>query len=268
MQRYEKYGSGEQIRRRLAHAQASFDTLNIDMIFNFPHQSEASLAADLDILTGELDAHQVSFYPLMSTKTTRRAMLRELGDVDYGREKSLYRQIVRHMLAAGYERSSAWCFSRQSGMFDEYITEQNDYLGLGSGAFSYIDGTICSATFSINHYLKLIADGKSGIVRQRTTTLKDQMRYHLLMRLFTGAMDLDEADTKFNGDFRRELRPELTGLRLIGATRYNAGRLTLTERGYYLWVIMMREFFTAVNNLRDEMRHNISAESGILRAGT
>jgi hypothetical protein len=34
----------------------------------------------------------------------------------------------------------------------------------------------------------------------------------------------------------------------------------LTERGYYLWVIMMREFFTGVNNLREEMRHDIATE--------
>ena len=34
MQRYEKYGSGQQIRTRLKSVAGTFDTLNIDMIFN------------------------------------------------------------------------------------------------------------------------------------------------------------------------------------------------------------------------------------------
>ena len=119
MQRYEKYGSGEQIRARLKSIAGTFDTLNIDMIFNLPHQTDASLLADLEILTQDVCADQVSFYPLMTTGSTRKAMLREMGVVDHAREKTLYQLIVRHMLAAGYTRSSAWCFSRQTSMIDE-----------------------------------------------------------------------------------------------------------------------------------------------------
>ena len=64
--------------------------------------------------------------------------------------------------------------------------------------------------------------------------------------------------------FRRTLWPELTMLQSIGAI-INAGvQLALTERGYYLWVMMMREIFSGVNTLRDQMRHNISHETSIL----
>ncbi|MDH3758929.1 MAG: radical SAM protein, partial [Gammaproteobacteria bacterium] len=50
MQRLEPYGSGMEIALRLKKAQGSFDTLNVDMIFNFPHQTEDSLDRDLDVL--------------------------------------------------------------------------------------------------------------------------------------------------------------------------------------------------------------------------
>jgi coproporphyrinogen III oxidase-like Fe-S oxidoreductase len=263
MQRYEKYGSGKQMIERLKRTQGKFDTLNIDMIFNFPHQTEESLHTDLDILTGELDAEQVSFYPLMTTNSTRKSMLRELGAVNYRREKQLYQLIVNHMLAAGYERSSAWCFSRKSGLIDEYITQQDEYLGLGSGAFSYLNGSIYSSTFSINHYLKLVEDGKTGIVRQRQIGHADRMRYALMMRLFGGTLDLQAAEEQFDGVFQRTLRSELTGLRLLGAITNDGRELRLTERGYYIWVMMMREFFTGVNQLREEMRHNIASEISV-----
>lgn len=260
MQRYDKYGSGAQIRERLKAVAGQFDTLNIDMIFNLPNQTAASLQADLRYLTDDVIADQVSYYPLMTTSTTRKSMLRSMGSVDFSREKALYQQVVEHMQAAGYQRSSAWCFTRRQSMIDEYITEQDEYLGLGSGAFSFLNGTICASTFSINRYIRLAQSGQTGMVRQRTLNRIDHMRYYMLTHLFSGAMDLDVADDCFDGRFSHALRNELRGLKVLGTVRQDSRLLRLTERGYYLWVILMREFFTGVNQLREEMRHNISSE--------
>jgi coproporphyrinogen III oxidase-like Fe-S oxidoreductase len=260
MGRLEKYGNGEQIRQRLHRTAGLFETLNIDMIFNFPDQSEASLTADLDILIEDVEPDQVSFYPLMLTDSTLRPVQKRLGDVDHKREKALYRLITKRMLAGGYQRSSAWCFSRQTNMIDEYITTQDEYLGLGSGAFSYIGGHFYASTFSLNHYVDRVRAGQIGIVRERAMSMRDQMRYYLLTRLFSGTLELDAADERFAGQFRRSLGPELFGLRFIGAVKRYKGRLQLTERGFYLWVVLMREFFSGVNNFREEMRHNIPSE--------
>ncbi len=267
MQRYEKYGSGRQIRDRLQRAAGLFDTLNVDMIFNFPHQTEALLKRDLHILVDELAVDQVSFYPLMSANSTRESMLRTIGSVDYSRERKLYEMIAGYMLANGYSRSSAWCFSRRPGMIDEYVVDQDDYLGLGSGAFSYLHGSLYASTFSIDHYLSLVESGTVGIVRRRELSPRDQMRYYLLMRLFGGSLDTAAAEKKFDGKFRRTLWPELAALRVMGAVKDTGAELLLTESGNYLWVMMMREFFTGVNNLRDEMRDNIMREKMILPAG-
>jgi coproporphyrinogen III oxidase-like Fe-S oxidoreductase len=260
MQRLDKYGSGQQIRKRLKAASGVFDTLNVDMIFNFPHQTAESLANDLHILTDELAADQVSFYPLMSADTTRKAMRKDIGEVSYGRERPYYEMIVAHMLSAGYTRSSSWCFSRQDSMIDEYIIGNNDYLGLGSGAFSYLAGSLYASTFSINHYLQLVESGRTGIVRRSRLEARERMRYHLLMQLFGGSLDIDMAEHLFDGRFLRTLRPEIAGLKLIRALRESERTLWLTERGNYLWVVMMREFFNGVNNFREQMRHGISAE--------
>jgi coproporphyrinogen III oxidase-like Fe-S oxidoreductase len=267
MQRFDQYGSGSQIRDRLRRAQGMFDTLNVDMIFNFPHQTEESLGRDLQILVEDLAVDQVSFYPLMSAVSTRESMLRTVGIVDYTRERKLYEMIAGHMLATGYSRSSAWCFSRRPGMSDEYIVDQENYLGLGSGAFSYLHGNLFASTFSIDHYLSLVESGAVGIVRRRDLSPRDQMRYYLLMRLFGGSVDKAAAENKFNGRFQRTLWPELAALRVVGAIEDTGEKLLLTESGNYLWVMMMREFFTGINNLRDEMRDNIMREKMILPAG-
>ena len=267
MERLERYGSGATIKERLCRAEGHFDTLNVDMIFNLPHQSEESLRRDMKILTEDVGADQVSFYPLMTVTSTQKKMRQSMGVVDYSREKNFYDMVVGHMLASGYVRTSAWCFSRKPGMFDEYIVERDEYLGLGSGSFSYIGGDLYSSTFSINHYLRLVNAGKTGTFGRLEMTERDRMRYYLLMQLFSGTLDKLSAEDYFSGRFQRTMWPELTVLRTIGAVKNTGVQLVLTESGYYLWVMMMREFFTGVNNLRDQMRHNISHETAILSSG-
>jgi len=264
MGRLDKYGNGAQIRERLQGLAGVFDTLNVDMIFNFPDQSEASLLKDLDVLVDDVRPDQVSWYPLMTATTTRRAMEENLGAVSHKREGKLYRMLTRRLLAAGYQRSSAWNFDRRSGVLDEYIIDQDEYLGLGSGAFSYVRGVLYASTFSINHYIERARGGRTGIVRKRTLNLRDQMLYYLLTRLFSGSIDLDAAEERFAGRFYRTLFPELTGLRLIGAVTKDRRQLRLSERGFYLWLVLMREFFSGVNNFREEMRLNIPAERTVI----
>jgi len=264
MERFEKYGSGVEIVRRLQRQNGAFDTLNIDMIFNFPHQTEVSLRRDLDILIDEIGVDQVSYYPLMADANTRRTMRRSMGRVDHSRERRMYNVIVERLVEAGYTRSSAWCFSRQPGLFDEYIVDHEEYVGLGSGAFSYLHGDVFASTFSLNHYVRLVSAGQIATAQRRSMSDRDQMRYYLLMQLFTGKLDKNRAEARFDGCFQRTLWPEITALRLIGALRDTGERLLLTESGYFLWVVMMREFFTGVGGLRDDMRHHIAEESTVL----
>jgi coproporphyrinogen III oxidase-like Fe-S oxidoreductase len=268
MQRLEPYGSGAAIAGRLKQAQGNFDTLNVDMIFNFPHQTTESLDRDLEMLISEIGADQVSWYPLMTAASTRRAMREDMGRVDHSRERRFYERIAGRMADAGYSRDSAWCFSREPGLVDEYIADHDEYLGLGSGAFSYLQGSLYASTFSLNHYARLVASGKAGLTLRRDLGERDQMRYYLLMRLFSGSLDLDAAHARFNGRFQRALRPELSALRLIGAIRSDGRMLRLTGRGYYLWVMMMRGFFSGVSGLRDEMRHHIADEHASIAGRT
>jgi hypothetical protein len=50
------------------------------------------------------------------------------------------------------------------------------------------------------------------------------------------------AEDRFAGRFRQTLWPELAALRTMGATLESDRKIELTEAGYYLWVMMMREF--------------------------
>ncbi len=254
MRRFDNYGSGAEIAARLRRIRGIFETVNVDMIFNLPGQTEASLRRDLDVLIDEVAADQVSFYPLMSSDSTKTEMARTMGTPNFLRQRDFYEIITGRMLSAGYSRTSAWCFSLKPGMFDEYIAAREEYVGLGSGAFSYLNGVLYANTFSIDSYVKKLETGESGVASGRQMSARDQKRYYLLMRLFCGTLEKEEAETRFGGKFEHDLWPELMVLKAIKAIKDTGDSLILTERGYYLWVILMREFFSETNTLRDRMR--------------
>jgi coproporphyrinogen III oxidase-like Fe-S oxidoreductase len=258
MDRLEKYGSAQLIESRLAAVQGIFPTLNVDMIFNLPGQTLAMLNRDLAILR-RLAVDQVSFYPLMTAPTARYKMERSMGHSDPSLRHAMYERILDGLLDE-YHPASAWCFSRNRGMFDEYIIDQDDYVGVGSGAFSYADGAMYSTTFSLNHYMRRIESGQSGITQRRPVGTRERMRYDYLVRLFGGELRHDYIARKHGKGFYWRMAPELAAMRLIGATRHDADAIRLTRRGMYCWVLMMAEFFNSVNNVREQMREHIRAE--------
>ena len=258
MDRLEKYGNGATIRERLTAARGIFPTLNVDMIFNLPGQTLALLERDLDILLG-LDVDQVSFYPLMTAPTARHKMERTMGQSDPRLRHPMYERILDRLLPH-YRTSSAWCFSRGEGMFDEYIIDQDDYVGVGSGAFSYVGGAMYSTTFSLNHYCRLVEGGSTAVTNRRVLGARERMRYDFLVRLFGGELRRDYIDARYGSAFWLKLAPELAAMRAIGATRHDADAIRLTRRGLYCWVLMMAEFFNSVNAVREQMRDHIRAE--------
>ena len=261
MARYDKYGSGEDIAARLSAAQGVFDTLNADMIFNFPEQTGQMLEADLAVLL-KLRMQQITFYPLMVSEFASRRMQKTLGDVNFRREPSFFR-LIRRRLEPDYDSSSAWCFSRKKAaqsLIDEYVVDFDEYAGLGSGAIGYLQGMCYANTFDIEKYIQDLSKDRLPIQASRRFDPPDRMRYDFLMKLFSTRMNVEDLEKKYSGRFFKTLWKEMAAFILAGSFRYFSPHLYLTPRGRYLWVVMMREFFIAVNNFRDHCRREAGLE--------
>jgi coproporphyrinogen III oxidase-like Fe-S oxidoreductase len=246
IQRYHRYGSGSEIRGRLKAAQGRFRTLNVDMIFNFRDQNEDLLRRDLKVLC-ELLPDQVTFYPLMSLRSRRGP---------YSREKRFYR-LIRAELAAAYRSSTAWCFSRadassasRPSLIDEYIVAHEEYAGLGSGSFGYLGGSLYANSFSVPRYIERLDRDLLPLAAARRYSPPQRALYDFLMKLFGGRLDLSELERRHGLEAMRGLAPALMLSRLAGVLRRHGPILSLTPKGYYAWVILMREFFIGVNRLR------------------
>jgi len=254
MERYDKYGSGAEILERVQATASSFHSMNVDMIFNFPSQTEAMLHHDVAMLR-ESTANQTTFYPLMASPAVNRELARTVGPVDYKREADFYK-VLSEELSDTFENGSAWTFSRKAGgMIDEYIVDYEEYVGIGSGAFSYLDGTLYVNTFSLREYGSQLSAGRMGVAGAKSFGAHERMRYRFLMELFGLRLDKKKFERDFGVPIDRGLRMEVNYMRAVGAfDRDDDEYITLTPRGRYLMVAMMREFFIGVNNVRDQAR--------------
>jgi coproporphyrinogen III oxidase-like Fe-S oxidoreductase len=259
IERYHKYGSGEEIAERIHATQGIFQTLNIDMIFNFPLQTMAILEKDLTTLVN-LEVDQITYYPLMVSASTEEAMRRKIGVVDYNRGRSFYHTIIR-MLTPQYRPSTAWCFSKTQAPIDEYVVNYDEYAGLGSGSIGFLSGIAYANTFDIQEYVATINRGFMPIAGRKAFSLKERLRYDFLMKLFGMQVDLDHLAAKYGTPIYRHLWPEITFFRLVGGLTKKGNLLCLTEKGQYYWVLMMREFFIGVNNFRDFCRAELQGKN-------
>ena len=292
MDRFEKYGSGEEILERIKVAAPYFTSMNVDMIFNFPAQTEDILISDIEKVV-ESGASQTTFYPLMCSPVVEKQLAATVGKVDYKREQLFY-EIIDELLTgegapnqqdAPFFHSSAWTFNRKggacdaagagagatadggvpseenAGMIDEYVVNYEEYPAIGSGGITYLGSNLYVNTFSIVDYNKAIESGKMSLMGKTTFSKRDRMRYRFMMQLFGGHLDKQAFKRDFGCTIEAGLPAEMTFMIANGAfATNNENELTLTKKGRYLTVVMMRQFFIGVNGLRDQARAALTGE--------
>jgi menaquinone C8-methyltransferase len=241
--------TGEEAREKVLVAQGSFQTVNLDLIFNFPFQSIEQFQSDVAIFK-EMKIDQATFYPLMASPHKRSAMERRFNRVDSAREKQFYDIILNQVFDAGYKASTAWCFSRGERMIDEYVIDYDDYVGIGSGSVSIINGTFYVNTFSLEKYDDLVARGKLPIIGIRHLTEREALRYYLLTALFGLSVDATKFRQRFDASIEQKLFLELQALRSFGLVQ-GREKIAVTRSGMYPVNIMMRDFFASLNGLRE-----------------
>lgn len=242
-------GPADEVKRRLLMAEGKFDTLNVDFVFNFPGQTIEQFSADVAAFK-ELEIDQATFYPLMASPHKRDALERRFNTVDTSREKQFYDVILRQLYHNGYTASTAWCFSRGERMIDEYIIEFDDYIGIGAGSVSMVHGNFYVNSFSIDRYHERVSVEQLPIVGWRRLSKKENLRYYLLTKLLGMELDAEKFHSRFGADMQRKLWLELAFLKTFGLVSGNS-TLHVTEKGMYPVSVMMRDFFAALNTLRE-----------------
>jgi oxygen-independent coproporphyrinogen-3 oxidase len=236
----ERLAGPEVVRRAFYHLRdASFDNISLDLIYGIPGQSPADLEADLsDALA--LEPEHLSCYELEAKPGTRftHAHGAELARQAEAME-TYFERVVERLTAAGYRwyETANFCHGPERAGGRDLRARHNvaywlgrDYLGLGIGAVSTIEGLRRRNGPRLGAYLAALGRGEAPPRELEPLDAATQWAERVLLGL-----RLDEplplATVGEAVDSEALLRLEGLGL----AERVDGGAaLRLTERGRFL----------------------------------
>ncbi|HCW94212.1 MAG TPA: coproporphyrinogen III oxidase family protein [Flexistipes sinusarabici] len=250
--RYDKFGSGESQLEKVKNLMPHFPIVNIDMIYNYPGQKKEELLNDISkvLSTG---SQQITFYPLMFSSNSDWGIKNREGSKSYKRESELFQLILTNMDTKKYEQRTQWAFSKDTGdIIDEYVIDNDEYIGLGSGAFGFIGDTLYINSFSLKEYGKLIEDNKISAVKYIRFGRHAIKQYRMIVDLFG-----------FNLNGKTFPEPEFSLLKLSECIQNKNGAYMLTPQGEFIISLMMSEFYDGMNRVRTAMRKELTDEDSV-----
>jgi oxygen-independent coproporphyrinogen III oxidase len=212
---------------------AGFDNISLDLIYGIPGQSASDLESDLRVAI-ELGPEHLSCYELEAKPGTRftHAHGAELERQAEAME-SYFEIVVDRLTAAGYRwyETANFCRDEDRDLRSRHNLAYwlgRDYLGVGVGAVSTVDGTRWRNTPRLAAYLQALEAGSAP--EREVEPLSDDVR--LRERVMLG-LRLDEPLVL--GELAQVVdRDAMSKLEHLGLVRTDARTLALTSRGRFL----------------------------------
>ncbi len=138
-----------------------FDNVNYDLGIGLPGQSKELLAETIHVVSDTYKAAQITLYPFdMSNKAIQDVYA---AHPEYYQNEHRFIPAVNDLLkeakklleAAGYQEYLPNCYGRDGHTCKEFILrDQNvEYIGIGCGSYSKVDGVSYSITKDIKKYI-------------------------------------------------------------------------------------------------------------------
>jgi oxygen-independent coproporphyrinogen-3 oxidase len=232
-----------------------FETVNIDLMFAFPNQSEAELLNDL-IIANQMPVDQVTVYPLFTfpySSVGNYLKINKIKMPNFFKRKKYYKIIVDFFKENHYEMASVWGFKKNTKKSLKYSSvTRNQYIGFGAGAGSKLENVFYFNTFSIENYQNtILTQNELPISIHLKITKKLSNYYWFYWKLYETNFITDN----FNRHSDFKMKFILSIFRVLGLIKENDDRFYLTERGAF-WIHLLQNIFVLdyINNVWNIMK--------------
>jgi oxygen-independent coproporphyrinogen-3 oxidase len=218
---------------------AGFDNMSLDLMFGLSTQTQAEWQESLDWALRRRPEH-VSFYGLTIEPGTRFHHWRGQGSLplpDDEDQAQMYEGGQAAMAAAGLEQYEISNFARpgRQARHNRLYWINADTLGLGAGAWSFVDGRRSGRIKQPQAYLAAVAEGREPVVEsERLEGRAARSEAALLALRMNQGLDLGAWRARHGMDFEAEFGPALAPAFKAGCLEQGGGRLALTAKGRLL----------------------------------
>lgn len=214
--------------------EAGFENISMDLIIRLPNQKvEDVLSSVSDVV--EWGAHQVVVYDLAVHQNTHFGIKQQRGELPLPSEETheqMFEAVERGLTGAGLEHYEVASFAKPGfeSRHNLVYWRNQPYLGLGPGAFSYMDGLRYVYAQSVSRYLdKALRGDWTNDEEDRLTPEEREMETVLTGIRLKPGFDLSRVPL-----VREKIESELPMLAAQGLVEYDKNIFRLTQKGRYL----------------------------------
>lgn len=207
--------------------QAGFDNISVDLMYGLPGQSEQMLFQSVDALLA-LHPQHLSCYSLKLEPGTPMGQEQPVLPDDDA-QADWYLSLCERLTQAGYihYEISNWA---KPGFYSRHNSRYwtlSDYLGLGPGAHSYLNGK----RFAYRPSLTDFCDCPQPVQEESVVGFAPHAEYIMLRLRTADGIDRLDFESRFGHPFA-PYAARLTALCALGLTLETADGWRLTERGF------------------------------------
>lgn len=228
----------------------NFRSVNFDLIYGLPYQTEASVANTIEQVIG-MGPDRISLfnYAHLPERFKSQGLLPEEALPSAEEKLAILCSASNQLIDAGYiyvgmdhfakpddELAIAYQKGQLHRNFQGYTTfREADLIGMGVSAISQIDNVYCQNTRSITQYQECLAAGQSPIMAGIHLTPDDLVRRAVIMALLCqNGLEPAQIENAYQIDFKNYFAAELKSLaRFVeqGLLEWSNGRYSVTPRG-------------------------------------
>jgi oxygen-independent coproporphyrinogen-3 oxidase len=226
---------------------AGFENVSVDLMFAIPGQTAESWRRSLAAAIA-LDVEHVSTYGLTIEAGTPYARWHErepAAFVDEDTEADFYRIGIETLTAAGLEHYEISNFARPGSrsVHNANYWANGEYVGLGVGAASYLDGRRSTHTRDLGEYMEAARGRRAipGESEELTGAARLGEATMLALRTSEG-VDVQAFRERYGYDVLTHYAPVIEELSAVGVLRADRRQIALTERGRFVANDVARAF--------------------------
>lgn len=226
-----------------------FNNINVDLMIGLPNQKIQNIKNSLEKVVN-LEPKHISVYSLIVEENTKLEKMIEQGILklpDEELERQMYRYVKNFLELKGYNHYeiSNFCKEKYHSKHNLDCWNQEEYIGFGLGAHSYIDNIRFSNTENLDEYINNIENeeyDKNKIIQEKQNEFSKKQEYMILGLRKINGISIKKFKNKFGENPIFIFRNELNKLVEENLLEINSDYIKLTEKGLDLANLVWEEF--------------------------
>ena len=236
----ERVHSVEEIHTTLHRARlAGFDNLSLDLMSGLPGQSlekwKSNLLQALDKKPDHISAYGLTIEPATSFfKLQERGLLRLAPE---NIQLEMLQATIEILPSAGYDQYEISNFARPGFESRHNLNywDNGEYLGLGAGASSYLNGERFKNTNLPSRYIREVQAGGAAVESTEKLDLLHAMGETIMLGLRRlKGIPIEEFENRFQISFQKVYGKVIDPLLEEGLITLNQNRMALSRKGIFL----------------------------------